>query len=29
MVTHSPRVAARLDRQAVLHLGRLAAEGDR
>jgi putative ABC transport system ATP-binding protein len=29
MVTHSPRVAARLDRQEVLHLGRLATEGDR
>jgi putative ABC transport system ATP-binding protein len=29
MVTHSPRVAARLSRQAVLHLGRLAAEGER
>jgi putative ABC transport system ATP-binding protein len=28
MVTHSPRVAARLNRQAVLHLGRLATEGD-
>ena len=29
MVTHSPRVAARLHRRTVLHLGRLAAEGDR
>lgn len=29
MVTHSPRVAARLDRQEVLHLGRLATEGER
>jgi putative ABC transport system ATP-binding protein len=29
MVTHSPRVAARLSRQATLHLGRLAAEGVR
>lgn len=29
MVTHSPRVAARLDRQEVLHLGRLATEGSR
>ncbi|MFJ5295383.1 ABC transporter ATP-binding protein [Pseudomonas sp. NPDC088368] len=29
MVTHSPRVAARLNRQVVLHLGLLAAEGDR
>ncbi|MDH0749233.1 ABC transporter ATP-binding protein [Pseudomonas sp. GD03842] len=29
MVTHSPRIAARLGRQAVLHLGRLAAEGER
>lgn len=29
MVTHSPRVAARLQRQAVLHLGRLVSEGDR
>lgn len=29
MVTHSPRVAARLNRQAVLHLGLLAAEGER
>jgi putative ABC transport system ATP-binding protein len=29
MVTHSPRVAARLDRQAILHLGQLAAEGQR
>jgi putative ABC transport system ATP-binding protein len=29
MVTHSPRVAARLDRQEVLHLGRLANEGER
>jgi putative ABC transport system ATP-binding protein len=28
MVTHSPRVAARLDRQEVLHLGRLATEGE-
>jgi putative ABC transport system ATP-binding protein len=27
MVTHSPRIAARLDRQVVLHLGRLASEG--
>jgi putative ABC transport system ATP-binding protein len=27
MVTHSPRIAARLDRQEVLHLGRLASEG--
>ncbi|NBB08131.1 ABC transporter ATP-binding protein [Pseudomonas sp. SLFW] len=29
MVTHSPRVAARLNRQVVLHLGLLAAEGER
>jgi putative ABC transport system ATP-binding protein len=29
MVTHSPRVAARLQRQAVLHLGRLVREGER
>jgi putative ABC transport system ATP-binding protein len=29
MVTHSPRVAARLDRQEVLHRGRLATEGER
>ncbi|WP_268800184.1 ABC transporter ATP-binding protein [Pseudomonas huanghezhanensis] len=29
MVTHSPRVAARLSRQAVLQRGRLAAEGNR
>jgi putative ABC transport system ATP-binding protein len=29
MVTHSPRVAARLSRQAVLQRGRLAAEGER
>ena len=29
MVTHSPRVAARLDRQVALHLGRLAAGGER
>jgi putative ABC transport system ATP-binding protein len=28
MVTHSPRIAARLHRQTVLHLGRLAAEGE-
>jgi putative ABC transport system ATP-binding protein len=27
MVTHSPRIAARLHRQTVLHLGRLAGEG--
>ncbi|MCQ9469487.1 ABC transporter ATP-binding protein [Pseudomonas alliivorans] len=29
MVTHSPRIAARLARQQVLHLGRLANEGER
>ncbi|KPB84610.1 ABC transporter ATP-binding protein [Pseudomonas syringae pv. tomato] len=29
MVTHSPRVAARLSRQVVLHHGRLADEGER
>lgn len=29
MVTHSPRVAARLARTQVLHLGRLATEGER
>jgi putative ABC transport system ATP-binding protein len=27
MVTHSPRIATRLDRQEILHLGRLASEG--
>ncbi|MEE4747641.1 ABC transporter ATP-binding protein [Pseudomonas alliivorans] len=29
MVTHSPRIALRLARKQVLHLGRLASEGDR
>ncbi|MEE4307563.1 ABC transporter ATP-binding protein [Pseudomonas alliivorans] len=29
MVTHSPRIAVRLARKQVLHLGRLASEGDR
>ncbi len=29
MVTHSPRVAQRLSRKVVLHLGRLADEGER